>query len=388
MKTDRPRKTVIVLLVLIAASCARVDESLILKPGERPGLDSTEGGLWALMEKEEKATRNSGRRVEDERLNAYIENVVCTLAPGYCADIRVYVLDSPVFNAAMYPNGMMHVYTGLLLRMQNEAQLAAVLGHELTHYVQRHSLKRFIDIKNKADALTLFSVAIHTVGIPGLDAVAGLGTLASIMAYSRDHEREADAGGLKLLAGAGYSPGSAPEIWENLVKEQKAGDKGNVSLFFATHPSSEERVENLRRQAGEIQTPDATRIGEEDFSRAVMPLRAEWFRQELALRQFAQSEIVLRNLPPSKTHPGELHFMKGEMIRLQGEKDYILRSSEHYQKAIDLDKTDPRPRKAIGLMLMKTGQTARAREHLETYIRLQPDAEDASVIRGYVMNLR
>ena len=81
--------------------------------------------------------------VTDEALNTYVRKVVCELAGEHCASLRVYIVDDPSSNAMTAPNGMVIVWTGLLLRSQNEAELAFVLGHEITHYLKRHSLLNF-----------------------------------------------------------------------------------------------------------------------------------------------------------------------------------------------------------------------------------------------------
>ena len=128
-------------LAALLLGCAQVPSG-DLQPGERPGLETTEAGLWMLMDKMEERLKTSGRVVEDDALDAYMRDIVCRLEPAHCPHIRIYVVDVPYFNANMAPNGMMQVWTGLLVRTENEAQLAFVLGHELAHYVRRHSLQR------------------------------------------------------------------------------------------------------------------------------------------------------------------------------------------------------------------------------------------------------
>ena len=74
--------------------------------------------------------------VRDPVLNAYVRKVLCrTIGDAHCAPIRLYIIRTSQFNASMAPNGMMQVWTGLLLRMDNEAQLATVLGHEMGHAI-------------------------------------------------------------------------------------------------------------------------------------------------------------------------------------------------------------------------------------------------------------
>lgn len=94
-----------------------------IRPGTRPALNSDEAGLWLVLDRAERKIRLAGNRVRDVELNTYIADIVCTLAGPYCPDFRTYVMRIPQFNASMMGNGTMQVWTGLLLRSRNEAQL-------------------------------------------------------------------------------------------------------------------------------------------------------------------------------------------------------------------------------------------------------------------------
>ena len=126
------RGAYLALATALVVACAQVPSDS-LQPGERPGLETTESGLWMQMDRLENRLKGSGRIVEDDALDAYLRNIVCRLEPAHCPNIRIYVVDVPYFNASMAPNGMMQVWAGLLVRSENEAQLAFVLGHELAH---------------------------------------------------------------------------------------------------------------------------------------------------------------------------------------------------------------------------------------------------------------
>ena len=83
----------------------------------RPLDDSDEGGLWGLMDREEAKLKRSAFLVRDPALNEYVSGIACRLAGDHCPDMRVYLVRTPVFNASMAPNGMMQVWSGLLLRL-------------------------------------------------------------------------------------------------------------------------------------------------------------------------------------------------------------------------------------------------------------------------------
>src|SRR5258706_11508269 len=152
----------------------------------RPDLATDEGGLWALMDREEPRLRRSPFALRDPQLRDYVQDIACRLAGDHCPDVRVYLVQTPLFNANMAPNGMMQVWTGLLLRVENEAQLAAVNGHEIGHYGARHSVQRLRDVKSRS-AFGQFLGLFRLVG-PG----SQLAGLPSAFSYSRHHAHDAD----------------------------------------------------------------------------------------------------------------------------------------------------------------------------------------------------
>ncbi|MFI4927860.1 MAG: hypothetical protein ACHP7E_09265, partial [Burkholderiales bacterium] len=87
----------------------------------RPAPGTDEGGLWGLMDREESRLKRSPLTIHDQKLEAYLTSVVCRLGEDHCPDVRVHPVRTPHFNAMMAPNGMMIVWSGLLLRVENEA---------------------------------------------------------------------------------------------------------------------------------------------------------------------------------------------------------------------------------------------------------------------------
>src|SRR5262249_44749862 len=186
--------------------------------------------------------KTSPNVVRDEKLNAYVSGVICKLAGEYCPSIRVYIIDTPDWNASAAPNGMVQVNTGMLLQVKNEAQMAFVLGHEITHYVHRHSLEKSRKVVNTAGFLKVFGLAMAGVGAGvgadprGAISLGNMLGLYSVTAFSRDEERDADDGGFKRATALGYSPTEAASIWVNMVAEYKADPNFSRSATFSSHP--------------------------------------------------------------------------------------------------------------------------------------------------------
>jgi len=117
-----------------------------------------EQGLWAEADEDERQLKESKLLIREPMVNAYLRHVLCrTVGQTACASVRIYLIRIPMFNADMAPNGMLRVYSGLLLRVRSEAELAAILGHEFTHFEQRHSLAGLF-------ALAVVAVAYFVIG--------------------------------------------------------------------------------------------------------------------------------------------------------------------------------------------------------------------------------
>nr|MBI3612464.1 M48 family metalloprotease [Nitrospirota bacterium] len=391
MKPVAPAAALIVVF-LACASCAALQRSPDalpdIKPGQRPSLQSDEAGLWMQMDRVEAGLRTSGQIVADARLNAYVREVVCRLAGPYCADIRIYIVETPYFNASMAPNGTMQVWTGLLLRAQNEAQLAYVLGHEIGHFQRRHSLQIWRDIRSKSDSLVFFRVLTAAAGAGFAGDLAQLAALASIYAFSRDNEREADDVGFELLAKAGYNPHEAARIWEGLLKEQAASPKGKPSIFFATHPPTEERIATLKTRAQQATAGgQPVTVGKERLLAAVHPFRSLLLRDELRRREFAETQALLDRLFENGAGLGELHFFQGELYRLRAKQGDEQKAVAAYDTALEFGDAPADVHRALGLLLSRAGDKAKARSAYERYLQLKPDAEDREMVRSYLRQL-
>lgn len=380
--TDNPESTGPV----VESAAAIVSE---VSPGERPALNTAEGGLWMTMNRLEKKLSTSGRRYRDKALNDYVAKITCKLAPDHCRDIRVYISRVPAFNASMAPNGFMMVWTGLLLRARNEAQLATVLGHEIGHYLRRHSLQNFEATRDTADFMVFFSLALNIAIAPGVGDLASIAAIASLRGFSRDHEREADSVGLQLMANAGYDPREAAKIWRQLIRELKAKEGGyEHSLFFATHPHPEERIDTLDRMAEAIVKEKKAGLTKEmEYRRVVGPHRRIFLRDELHRTKFDETEELLSMLLEEGVSKGEIYFFTGEMHRLKGKKKDLEKALEAYENARGEEGAPREIYKSLGIVFRKLGSAEKSRKAFEEYLRRAPDAEDRLMIESMIRKI-
>jgi predicted Zn-dependent protease len=346
----------------------------------RPDAASDEGGLWAMMDREESRLRRSPFALRDAQFQAYIQDIACRLGGEHCPDIRVYLMRTPFFNASMAPNGMMQVWTGLLLRVENEAQLAAVLGHEIGHYMARHSVDQLRDARSRSAAATVMSL----FGWVGL--VGQLGVAASMMSYSREHEREADRIGLLLMHKAGYATGEAAKVWRDLQLELKERpDGGAENPLFATHPAPEDRQQELAALAATY--PGGVTHGAE-WQKRVQPFLRDWLVEEIKRGQHEETIALLTRLARDIPSRPEYLVARGETYRLRGGHDDFDKALGDYKAALALEGVPAEAYRGLGMIQRLREQPAEARANLLRYLELAPQAPDAGMIKSYVEELK
>jgi predicted Zn-dependent protease len=217
---------------------------------------------------------------------------------------------------------------------------------------------------------------------------AQLATLGSLYAFSRDNEREADALGFEMMAGAGYDPRQAPTIWERLLQEREAAKASTPFFFFATHPPTEERLATLRELADKAAGDGrATAVGREEFLARTLRFRATLLHDELRRREFASTQVLLAQLGEGGVRPGELHFFQGELHRLRAEADDEPKAIAAYREALAFPDAPPETHRSLGVLLLRAGDRPRARESFERYLERRPDAEDREMIRDQLRRL-
>lgn len=385
-------KKIFLIIIIFLVSCTTpiggVKKVEDIKPHETPSIETIEAGLWMQMNKYEENLKTSGSRHKDKNLEKYLKNILCKLTSDYCKDIRVYVQDMPYFNAFMAPNGMMVVWTGLLLRAQNEAQLAAVIGHEAGHYIKRHSLKSWLDAKSRTDLMVLLSLGLVVGGVPAGGDIFNLTQLLQVgfMAkHSRDNEREADRVGLDFLINSGYEPYEAPKIWENIIKEMELGEVNKPLSFLASHPAPEERIENLKKQIGKYKNIK-NKKNEKELKEKIQPHLKTWIKSEIRLNnKVEQTEFVLETTFENSKNEYLLKFYKGEVYRLRGDiEDNYVKAINYYNESIKAKKDFSDVYRELGLLQLKTEKKNEAKKNLIKYLELAKNPKDASIIKSYL----
>ena len=347
----------------------------------RPDIASDEGGLWAMMDREERNLRRSPFVIQDRNLNEYLQGIACKLAGEHCPDMRVHVVNTPLFNANMAPNGMMQVWSGLLLRMENEAQVAAVIGHEIGHYLEKHSLERLRDAKS-ASAFAQFMGLLGPVG-----ALGQLAVLAGMFSYSRDQEHRADVLGVTMMHRAGYDPAEAGKVWTHLLQELKArpgGDPTANSPMFATHPSAGERSETLAVLAAKL-PGGATHA--DTWEEKIRPFRRDWLQEEIKRGQHEESIALLTRMSESAKAQPDYRYARGEVYRLRAKEGDLDLALADLRAAAVLGGEPPETHRGLGIILRARRQPAEAKASFLRYLEMAPSAPDQAMIKSYIEEL-
>lgn len=376
------------LACLLATGTAFAKSQTPLQPGERPIPGSTEAELWYEMDQSEKSIRQSPLIVRDPALQAYVERVTCKVAGEFCRDLRVYIVDIPVFNASMAPNGTTLVFTGALLRMRDESELAVVLGHEFAHYRSRHSLEGWISAKRSAAWLSTFGLLTLGIGVPIAGDLAMLAGIGGLYKQSRDNEREADRIGFDVATAQGYDPQAGVRLWERLRREELSDPNHKRRAVFASHPQTEERIEDITRAAATAGKGPA--IDNRDAYRAATrPFLAAWLQGELSRRTYDTTLHVIGELRQDATPDTSalVTYHLAEAYRLRGKGDDRTRAATLYAEALALPDPPVAAWRQHGMMLRDRGERTQAIEALRTYLTRAPDAGDAAIVRHYLSRL-
>jgi predicted Zn-dependent protease len=356
-----------------------------LAAGYRPTPESEEGGLWEIMDREEARLRQSRFLVRDPAVNGYIRDIACRLADDRCQDLRIYVIRTPLFNAMMAPNGMMQIWSGLLLRTANEAQLAAVIGHEFGHYRQRHTLDRLRDVRAKADFAAFLGLGLSAAGLGAVGSLAQLALIASIFSFNRDQEREADDIGITLMAKAGFAPIEAARVWEQIVAEEAADPyRGERDPFFASHPGPEERMATMRTAAAGLEASGQSDHAER-YRQTLRGFRATLLQDEIRLRQYARSLVLFDRLIEATPRDGELMFYRGEVYRLRDQEGDRERALAAYDEAMAGQDAPPDLWRSRGLVHRAGGGRRAAGSAFQRYLELNPMAPDRELLQRFVI---
>lgn len=323
-----------------------------------------------------------GDYVVDRELTAYVSQVGQRLAAVSDRNLpyEFVVLNNSVPNAWALPGGKIAVNRGLLMELDNEAELAAVLGHEIVHAAARHgalAMQRGLLLQG---VLVAASVATSDDDYSNLAVgAASIGAQLINQRHGRDAELESDLYGMRYMSKAGYDPRAAVSLQETFVRlSQGQGEQGWLAGLFASHPPSQERVERNRQTAAQL--PMGGELGRERYQAATATLRSRapayeaYDRAQQALSEERYDEARRLAQEAVRLVPQEAHFhsLLGDIELSQRRFE---QAAEHYGAAIARNDNFFYYHLQRGQAQRQLRRLDEAQRALETSVRLLPTAE-------------
>jgi len=196
----------------------------------------------------------SSKLIDDPIVVEYVNRVGQNLVRNSDARVpfTIKVIDSDVVNAFALPGGFFYVNSGLILRAQEESELAGVMAHEISHVTARHGTKQ----ATKGELMQLATIPLILLGPGGwvgygIYEASQLAIPFSYLKFSRDAEREADFLGLQYMYKAGYDPNAYVTFFERIQADEKR-QPGTIPKIFSTHPPTPERIANTQKEIARI----------------------------------------------------------------------------------------------------------------------------------------
>lgn len=387
----------------------------------------------------DKRFEDQGLVYREPELNAYVDRVGRSLLkPEDQLENVVWqfrVMRNPALNAFALANGSIYVFTGLLARLENEAQLAAILAHEIIHVRNRHSYLGYRGYRKKMLTINILSAVGSYTGLggSGLSLAAQFMLAISVVGYSRELEKEADLDGAQLLAASHYDPKAMPTAFESFLEKYEVDLDGEP--FYGDHPKTKDRVaylnEWISKSAADREGKAAAGLSKEDYQKNVaevtrhniqLAIDAGLYRTattlgkrlvatqpELAANLAALADAyaalgprTLEPLAEEKSGQGKKEAKKRRnKLTLQEEERTLAatpagqerqkinqaEAEKLYRRAIELEMNYPLAWRGLGELFEKQNQSQQSIESYRKYLELQPAAMDRLMIMRRIKTL-
>jgi predicted Zn-dependent protease len=328
--------------------------------------------------------------VQDASVNKYLSSVgqridVHTHRPQMPYSYRV--LNANYVNAYTFPGGAMGVTRGILVDLKDEAELAALLGHEMGHVNARHAAQR------------QGQVMVAQVAVLGASVVAGsewgglvsigsqLGASALLSSYSRDNEREADALGQEYMVRAGYPASGMVGLHQLLVDQQKEAP-GLLQTMFSTHPMNTERRDTARQLAdGKYAASKNRDPGRERFMdntaslRRIKPTIDACQKGDLAMagKKYPVAEEQYRTALQKTPRDYASNLLMAQCLQAQDKETQALQYAE---TAKQIYPQEPQAQKLVGVLALGLRDPAKAYASLDAYDKMLPGDAGITFLKG------
>ena len=329
--------------------------------------------------------------IQDEAVNRYVAGIgqrmgALTHRPQMPYSYRV--LNANYVNAYIFPGGAMGVTRGILADLDDEAQLAALLGHELGHVNARHAAQRQGQNLVAQAALAGLNVAAQSSDWGGLMSMGGqIGASALLAGYSREHEREADALGQEYLVKAGYPATGMVRLHQLLVAEEKSAPS-LLQTMFSTHPMSSERMQAAQAAADSryriSNSLDARRERFMDSTASLRRIRptidaCKNGETAMAARQYPKAQAEFQTALARTPRDYASNLRMAQCLQAQGQ---TAKAVDYADNAREIYPQEAQAYKLAGVLALQQRDAGRAYQNLDRFDRLLPGDAGITFLKG------
>lgn len=390
-----------VLIVCAVPAIAKVDPAAEI---QKLPENQDESELWESASRHENRLRNGGTLFHNRDVEQYLESLADRMLGDHLDHLGIrldFVLVSePTLSGWVYPYGTIALHTGLMARMDNEAQLGAIMAHEISHFLQRHTYSELIvdgrqsKLGKGLGFLAGLALARETGTFdPNVMEFAGdIWTNLATSGYSKGNEYRADEQGLELMARAGWSRDEALPAFRRLGENSVYG-AGDPRKLWSSHPRLEDRLSNLEKEIRREERRRGFVPGEvpesANYYRGIAPVLLIQAKLDINERQYSRARAALEKYLSVRPDDPEAHFWLGEAWRRENplgpEFDEAMNA---WQSTLSLDDMYAEAWREVGMAMRVMGNNGEARNALERYVELAPEAPDAGIVRGYLASLQ
>lgn len=327
--------------------------------------------------------------LEDSSLNHYLASIVNKLSDNDSSSaplLQVRVLKSSTLNAFAAPHGTIYLCTGLLARLKNEVQVAALLGHEMTHIINNHSFQNLVNAKRKALSSAHLQFGLELFIGSAASAISDVTLKSAITGYSRDLEREADSAGLARMKNNGYPAEGFLHLFTILKANVERYDI-KQPYFFATHPAIEERISNYYTLTGLSSEPE-TLMDEEDrtFDGILKPVLLIDGTMKIAAGDLTTAEENFSRVLKADSTCSDALCNLGTITRLRSGNELSEHVVKWYHRSMNVS-PNPHASQAcyeLGVYYYKSGKTDSASVYMEAFQKNNPGSPYIPLIKDYL----
>jgi predicted Zn-dependent protease len=302
--------------------------------------------------------------VDDPAITEYVERIgrriIKTIGPQPY-DYHFYVVQHPALNAFAVPGGYVFVFAGLLVAIENDDELAGVLGHETGHVTGHHLVRQQTEGQVWSYAALLGALLSAVNPVLGASAIAAAQTAQ--LKYSREFEQEADYLGLRFTTEAGYDPHALGAFFKVLLAEQRVNPAG-APAYMLTHPLTENRISNVETSitAQKLRTPAGRPAASPELAEVQAVSRAMAEPTEAIIARY-------KKLADEKPEDAERQFLLGRVYQTVGQLEAARTALERARTLGGLGGRIDRP---LGAVYVALKEPAKAREALSRHLARTP----------------